>query len=135
MARGSRRRTYRAMGGGAQKRVEGNSSFGRGAQGNCGFKKRSFDQPGGQRRPIRNDESGCEVYMWWSSQQACPSRAGAQDCVVRIRRAHRIFTKSGERKSLTVYNNVKETAITLRLRPAATIGTSRIEIVVGLAQD
>jgi hypothetical protein len=35
--------------------------------------------------------------------------------------------------SLTVYNNVNETAIILR--PAATIGTSRIEIVVGLAQD
>jgi hypothetical protein len=71
--------------------------------------------------------------MWWSPQQACPSRAGAQDCVGRIRRAHRIFTKPGERKSLTVYNNVKDAAITLR--PAATIGTSRIEIVVGLAQD
>jgi hypothetical protein len=70
--------------------------------------------------------------MWWSPQQACPSRTGAQDCVVRIRRALRIFTKSGERKSLTVYN-VKETSIILR--PAATIGTSRIEIVVGLAQD
>jgi hypothetical protein len=71
--------------------------------------------------------------MWWSPQQACPSRAGAQDCVVRIRRAHRIFTKPGERRSLAVYNNVKEAAITLR--PAATIDTSHIEIVVGLAQS
>ena len=43
------------------------------------------------------------------------------------------FAKPGERKSLTVYSNVKETAITLR--PAAMIGTSRIEIVVGLAED
>src|ERR1700722_11963102 len=117
MARGSRRRTHRTVGGGTQTRGEGNSHSGRGAQVNCGFKKCSFDQPGGQGRPIRNDESGCEVYMWWSPQQACPSRTGAQDCVVRIRRAHRIFTKSGERKSLTVYNNVKETASILR--PAA----------------
>ena len=133
MARGPRRGTHRAVGDGTQKRVEGNSQFGRGAQGNCGFKRRSFDQPGGQGRPIRNDESGCEVYMLWSSQQACPSGTVAQDCVVRIRRADRIFTEAGESRFLTDHNNIKDAAITLR--PAATNGTFRIEIVVGLAQD
>jgi hypothetical protein len=71
--------------------------------------------------------------MLWSSQQACPSGAGAQDCIVRIRRAHRIPAKHGERRFLTVNNNVEDAAITLR--PAATNGTFRIEIVVGLAQD
>ena len=71
--------------------------------------------------------------MWWSPQQACRSGVGAQDCVVRIRRAHRIFTKPGERKSLTDYDNVKDDVITLR--PTAMNDAFRIGIVVGLAQN
>jgi hypothetical protein len=52
---------------------------------------------------------------------------------VRIRRAHRIFTKPGESKFLTDYNNVKDAAITLR--PTATTGTFCIETMIGLAPD
>ena len=52
---------------------------------------------------------------------------------MRIRRAHRIFTKPGESRFLTDHNNVKDAAITLR--PTATTGTFRIEKLVGLAPD
>jgi hypothetical protein len=44
--------------------------------------------------------------MWWSPQQACRSGTGAQDCVVKIRRAHRIFAKRGKRKFLRVNNEI-----------------------------
>ena len=71
--------------------------------------------------------------MWWSPQQACPSGTVAQDCVVTIRRADRIFAEPGESRFLTDHKNIKDVAITLR--PTATTGTFRIEIVVGLAQD
>ena len=52
---------------------------------------------------------------------------------MRIRRAHRISTKPGERKSRTIHNNLKDAVITLR--PTPTIGTFHIQIVVGFAQD
>jgi hypothetical protein len=58
----------------------------------------------------------------WPARLRCENSASTSD-----------FTKPVERKSLAVYNNVKDAAISLR--PTATIGTFRIQIVVGFALD
>jgi hypothetical protein len=131
MARCARRRTHLAVGRGTQKRVEGNSLFERGSQGNCGFKRRSFDQPGRQGHPIRNDESRCEVYMQGSPQQACASRTGTQDCVVRSSLSTSTFHKSPENASLlrsTMSRTLHRSAIGRKDR------TFRIDVLVGLAE-